>query len=269
MLIALLGQNLRHIVRTKLLLVLLIFSFLVQYAGVRFVQSVTIKVQGLITGFDSKDSLFVALLFQLFTGAFLSAVYGIWLVPYAHQGQRSHLTFTLPVSKWLFPLTYALSMLALLLLQHVVMALSFGANFGFDVFLTAKFPWDGLLICIVLETLAFEVFTFAFAASAMTVGQIPTFFMGGMAMFMLQLSGAVFRYNLDRFAGNGPAFDLARWIYFKLPPVGELVYDLRLNFVKPNWTDPHLILWAIWLVVFVLLFRLKLRYPAKTRSASD
>lgn len=266
--LALLLQNFRHILRTRLLVFLLLFSFLIQFIGVRLLHSVTLQFQGIISKIDSNDALFLALIFQIFTGAFLSAVYGIWMVPYAHQGLRSHLTFTLPVSKWMFPLCYALSMLGLLVLQHLIMALCFGFNFGFESFLSPKFPWSGLALCILLETLAFEMCMFAFAFSAMSLGQVPTFFLGASILFSLQVAGAVFRFNLERFATqHSGAFGIARKVYESLPPVGELVYDLRESYVRPLWSHPHLVLWAMWLGIFMLLFRYQLRYPSKSKSA--
>lgn len=269
---ALLLQNLRHIVRTRLLVFLLLFSFLIQYAGVKLLRSVTVNFQGIISTIDAKDALFIGLLFQLFTGAFLAAVYGIWMVPHAHQGQRSHLTFTLPVSKWMYPLAYAISMLGLLALQHLILVVCYSMNFGFEAFADPKFPWQGLALCVLMETLAFEMFLFAFAFSSMTLGQIPTFFLGVSLSFVLQVAGALFRFDLEKITAEGGVGDFStlkgmRWFYNKLPPVGELVYDLRHGFLKPEWVNSSLMLWAIWLVIFVLLFRYKLRYPTATKSA--
>ncbi len=255
-------QNFRHVLRTRLLLFLLIFSFLIQYVGVKALHSVTINYQGIISKFDDKDSLFVALLFQIFTGGFLSAAYGIWIIPYAHQGLRSPLTFSLPISKWLFPVSYALSVLALLLMQHGILLTCYGINFGWGVIFSAKFPWSGFLLGVGLESLAFLACTFGFATAAMALGQVPAFFLGATVLFLLQVMGAIFRLDL-------PSLANAQRIYEFLPPVGELVYDLRFGYTKLQWDGGHLLLWAIWLGVFVLLFRYQLRYPAKVRGGES
>lgn len=190
------------------------------------------------------------------------------MIPYAHQGPRSGLTFTLPVSKWLFALTYGLSMLLLLIIQHVVMLCAYGMIFGFSTFLTAKFPWSGFVSCLLLETLAFEVFAFGFALSSMTFGQIPTFFLGSMVFVFMQLAGAFFNVDLTRYLENPPAsIEVARGIYRLLPPLGEIVFDLRHGFSEPSLLVNHSILWAVWLGILVALFRWKLRFPSRQRSA--
>src|SRR5207245_1936791 len=110
---------------------------------------------------------------------------------------------------------------------HGVMLLSFGLNFGFDSFSGPDFPWAGLRMALILETLAFEVFMFAFALCSMVTGQIPTFFLGALTVFLLQISGALLRVDIAQIAPeSGEKVELARAIYNALPPVGELVFDL-------------------------------------------
>ena len=268
---ALLKQNLLHILRTRLLFVLFTFSFLVQYVSLKMVHFMTFKFQGIVTIIGAKDAIFAALFFQLFAGAFIAAAYGIWMVPYAHQGPRSPLTFTLPVAKAKFPLAYALSMLGLLLVQHLIMLLSFAVNFGFAAFQGPEFPWLGLLLCLLLETLAFEVFMFGFALSSMTVGQVPTFFLGALTVFLLQIGGALFRIDLENLPlGSIPSsVQWVRLVYSKLPPVGELVFDLRQTFLKPSWESSHFVLWLVWLGLLGMLFRLKLCYPLRARVGEN
>jgi hypothetical protein len=119
----LLLQNYRHILRTRLLAFLLAFSVLIQFMGLRLLNNVSFDFDGhMVLGslIDKRDVIFVSLFLQLFTGTFLSAVYGIWMVPYLHRGPRSPLTFTLPVPKWMYPVSYALTMLTLLGLLHYV-----------------------------------------------------------------------------------------------------------------------------------------------------
>lgn len=264
----LLRLNLTHIIRTRLLFFVFIFSFFIQFIGIQVLHSASINLQGVLTRIGYKEAIFLALFFELFTGAFLAAVYGIWMMPYAHQGPRSALTFTLPVSKWAFALSYGIGILILLIVQHVVMLCSYGMIFGFATFLLPKFPWAGFLSCLILQTLAFEVFAFAFAVSSMTFGQISTLFLGNLVFFILQLGGALFKLDLSRFVTQpSPGFELARHIYEVLPPLGEIVFDLRHGFAEPALLLNHSILWALWLAVFAGIFRWKLRYPARYRGA--
>jgi hypothetical protein len=264
----LLQQSLTHIIRTRLLFLVLVFSFFIQFLGIEILHSATLYFQGVMSRVGYKEAIFLALFFELFTGTFLAAIFGIWMIPYAHQGPRSALTFTLPVSKWQFAVSYSLSMLVLLLLQHAVMLSSYGMVFGFKTFLLEAFPWRGFLSCLLLETLAFEVFAFAFAVSSMTFGQIPTFFLATVAFVVLQITGAVLKVDLSHFfSGPLPSLERIRFIYEAFPPLGELVFDLRHGFVEPEILMQHGLRWAVWFLIFVLIFRWKLRYPARYRSS--
>lgn len=261
-------QSVTHIIRSRLFFLVLIFSFFIQFVGIHILHSATIHFQGVLSRMGPKEGVFVSLFFELFTGAFLSAVFGIWLMPYAHQGSRSALTFTLPISKWYFALSYSLSMLALLIVQHVMMLTCYGLVFGFTTFLSSAFPWQGLISCLLLETLAFEVLSFAFAISSMTFGQIPTFFLGTIVFFLFQLGGAFFKIDLEQYMiENTLTLRVARLIYQALPPLGELVFDLRHGFATPSLLFWHSLSWAAWLGIFAGLFRWKTRFPAKYRSS--
>lgn len=270
--ISLLIQNLRHIVRTRLLVVLLCFSFLIQFVGLRALHFVTFRFQGITTLVEGANAVFPALIFQLFAGAFIAAAYGIWMVPYAHQGARTPLTFTLPISKWMFPLAYGVTMLALLLAQHGVLLMSYGMNFGFESFHSPDFPWAGLKMALVLETLAFEVLMFAFALCSMVAGQVPTFFLGALSVFLLQIAGVVLRAREDIMKlapESGDKFDLVRAAYNALPPVGELVFDLRKTFLKPGWDKANFQLWLAWLAILIVLFRVRLAFPGQARAGES
>src|SRR5205814_391096 len=137
----------------------------------------------------------------------------------------------------------------------------------FSFFLSAKFPWAGLLNCMYVETLAFEMCLFAFAVSSMTLGQVPTFFLSTTVLFILQITGGVLRVNLGGMGvKDWSALETVRSVYAWLPPVGELVYDLRSGYLRPEWLSRSVALWAIWLIAFVLLFRFMLRYPLRTKT---
>ena len=108
---------------------------------------------------------------------------------------------------------------------------------------------------------------FAFALSSMVFGQVPTFFFGMITFFALQGFGSLFRFGVEHVYNATDGF----WywgprVYRLLPPVGEVVFDLKEGFNKSFESYEHFWLWGVWLVIFVLLFRLKLRYPSSTRS---
>jgi|GEM_PF-1390156 len=271
----LLKQNFRHVLRTRVLLFALALSFFVQWAGLQSLKNFTLHLEGDLgsfflgrSNFGEREGIFLALFLHLFTGTFLSAVYGIWVVPYLHQGDRSQLTFTLPISKWKFPLGYGVTMLGLLFLLHLVMFATFGFVFGFRAFMSLAVPWKVIAVCLVVETLAFMTLMFAFACSAMAFGQIPTFFIGVFSFFSLQLAAVLFRLNLEKLVEFESGFlEWSRFIYNKLPPMGELVFDLGTQFSNPTWNDKNIWLWLVWLSVFASIFRLTLRYPRLTRRS--
>lgn len=213
-----------------------------------------------------REGIFLSLYFQLFAGIFLAAVYGIWMIPYLHTGPRVSLTFTLPVSRWKFPIAYAITFLGLILLEQFVMFGSFVAVFGFEPLFSEKFPWVGLLACISLEVLAFEASMFAFALSSLIFGQIPTFFLGMMGFFVLQTAGSLLRIDRLMDGAGGMLTGLAD-IYKFLPPLGEIIFDLKQGFTKSFTDHSHFYLWFLWILIFATLFLVKLHFPSHSRSS--
>jgi len=239
-----------------MLVVFLLFAFLVPFIGLKMMGLVNEHLQGVVSAVVGYDTLFVALFLQLATGAFVSAVYGIWLVPYLHQGMRGPLTFAMPLSRWCFPAAYGITALGLLVTQHLILLLSFGLNFGFSTFLAKDFPWSGLAGVLVLETLAFETLTFVLACLALVLGQIPTFFLGAVGLFVLQMGAAFFRFDLATIVDQIPAWvPTGKALYSVLPPFGELVFDIRALFVRPGF-HLHFVAWASWLAAGFCFFRL-------------
>jgi hypothetical protein len=268
----LLLQNYRHILRTRLLAFLLAFSVLIQFMGLRLLNNVSFDFDGhMVLGslIDKRDVIFVSLFLQLFTGTFLSAVYGIWMVPYLHRGPRSPLTFTLPVPKWMYPVSYALTMLTLLGLLYSIMFASYALVFGPHILLDASFPWKFVGGCLGIETLAFEVLTFAFAVCSLTLGEVGTFFVGVSAIVALQVAALLFRVNSHYLKLQTEAVSLGTRIYESLPPVGELVFDLYAQFKGEPDAMRNIVLWAVWLVIFAIIFRVKLSFPSKVKTSES
>lgn len=266
--IALCFQNILHIFRTRLVFLFLLFSAFLHFSGLKIIHKLTMTIEGVLQVIGPREGIFLSLYFQLFAGIFLAAVYGIWMIPYLHTGPRVALTFTLPVSKWKFPIAYALTFLGLILLEQVVMFGSFAAVFGTAALSTPGFPWAGLLSCIGLEILAFEVSMFAFALSSLIFGQVPTFFLGMMGFFTLQTVGSLLRIGFEKaLESTGGVWATIAQIYRYLPPLGEIIFDLKLGFTKSFSDHSHFYLWGVWLLIFGVLFLAKLHFPAQSRSA--
>lgn len=270
MIAPLLVVNGLHLLRARLLVILLVFAFVVQWLGLHFVGLLNTKLQGVFASVAGNETLFVSLFYQLFTGGSVAAVYGIWMVPYLHLGSRNALTFVLPLPRWAFSLGYGLTMILLIVVLQVVMLLTFGYNLGFSVFSQPEFPWKGLLMCVLLQTLAFETLMFSLALGSMLIGAVPCFFLGNTLLFVLQVGGGFFRIDLENFTGGNPSwYGTVKAIYDYLPPLGELIFDLRQQFLTPDIKTGHFWLWGVWLAIFVVLFTWRLARPSFGRSSSD
>jgi len=247
----LLKESLRYIVKSRLLFLLLIFSFLLHYVGLSLVRQATFSFQGIVSTVGPREGMFVSIYLSLFMGLFLSAIYGVWMVPYFHQGERSLLTFVLPVSKWLYPFVYALSFLILILLEYGILLGSFTWVFGKEAVFSPRFSWGALGTCLLIETLAFEFLLFFFGTLSMSVGQMMTLFIATGTFIVLQVAGTLFRFGFESYSE----------IYRLLPPLGELIFNIKQTFSQGIFPSGHLALWFVWFVLGIFLFRFSLRHP--------
>lgn len=261
--------NLRHIFRSKLLILFFAFSTLLHFLGLKLLHKLTVVVEGVFQVIGPKEGIFFSLYFELFIGVFLATVYGIWLVPHLHTGQRLPLSYSLPVPKWKYLMGYFASFFVLILIEQIILFTSFGLVFGFGAFSDPKFPWTGLVSCTVLEILAFEAAMFGFAVSSLHFGQIVTFILGGATFFVLQTTGSLLRLGLERFSESvGQTLVLVQSVYRWFPPIGEMIFDLKQGFSKSFETYEHFYLWVVWFAIFASLFWVRLRFPSVKRSSS-
>jgi hypothetical protein len=248
----LLKESVRYVLRARLPVLLLVFSFLLHYAGLSIVRNTTFSAQGIISSIGPREGMFVSIYLSLFMGVFLSAIYGIWMVPFFHQGERSLLTFVIPVSKWLYPVAYAVTFLGLVLLEFCILFGSFAWVFGKQALFHPWFSWKAVMTCLLIEAAALETTVFFFGFLSLVVGQIMTLFLMAGAFIVLQVAGTLFRFGLDHFS-----YELYEW----LPPVGELIFNLKQTFSQGVFPGHHLVLWLLWLCVSICLFRVAIRRP--------
>src|SRR5690606_29978960 len=114
----------------------------------------------------------------------------------------------------------------------------------------AEFPWNVAAAGTLLSWLALEVLVCGRAVPSLYVGKVVAFLAGAAVALVLQVSAAVFA------AGWGEQ-SLWKKVYAFLPPLGEVFKDITGSLWEPPFT-PHLGLWAIWLAIFVFLFRVRL-----------
>ncbi len=257
----LLWQNALHAVRSRLLLIVIVFSFALHYLSLKVVNGIKFINQGSVATLGVREALFGAIYIHLFIGIFVAAIYGIWMVPYLHSGRRGLLTCTLPVSRWKYPVSYTLLLTGLIAVETLILFLCFGIAFGVNEFSTVSFPWSSVLITLGLEWLAFVSIMMGLAFCSLAFGSLVSFFVGIFYFFISQTSGVVTRVA----SFNGATLEDNLWfkVLGKLPPTGELVFQIKQTFRQGEYDLYHYALWAIWWVVFAVLFMVKLRYPQR------
>ena len=260
-------ENCRYVFRSRMVYLILIFSSVIHYAGLKLLNHLTLSIQGVVSVIGPKEAVYTAVFIQLFTALSISSVYGIWIAPYAHRGERSVLTHVLPINKIKFPICYVICCSLLLLINFIVMVGSFASVFGFAAIGKQIFPWGLLLKAFIFETLCLDVVMLGLALSSLVFGQVATFFIGGTSLFVLQIVGAAARLFREStppslFSGKG----LLLLIYEKLPPMGDFIFDFKEVMIGGRLGLDHLVLWTLWLVILHLLFWFKVRYPSQARS---
>ena len=248
--INILKQNFRHLMRSRFLILFYLLSILVQFVVLKVVKSATMSVNGSAINIGISGAVTSMLVVQAFIGSYLAALYGIWMAPYIHQGTRSQLVFVLPVSRWLFPIGYVITMGVMVIAQFAAMFAIAGFVLGFEVFSDEVFPWARLLSGLGLELLAFETLMLTLALFSLAFGRIQTFLIGMFMLFVMQAVGAYYRSSFfGASEEQGLVYQLIEGCYYLLPQFGE-----------PIWKS-DLVSWLIWLPIFVGLFRYRIRYP--------
>ncbi len=265
--LSLISQNFLHALRSRLLLIVITFSLALHYLSLKLVNGLKFINQGTASVLGVKEALFGAVYIHLFIGIFVAAIYGIWMVPYLHTGRRALLTCTMPVSKWKYPLSYAVLLTALILAETGIMWVTFGMAFGWKEFASQTFPWASLLVTLLLELLAFNSIMMGLAFCSLSFGALPSFFIGIFYFFVTQASGVFSRVA----AFSGTVVDDSPWfkVLSKLPPTGELVFQIKQTFRQAEYDYQHYALWAIWWVIFTALFIVKLKYPQRPNKSEN
>ena len=265
--LVLLQENCRYVFRSKMIYLILVFSSLVHLAGMKFLNHLTLSIQGVVSIIGPKEAVYTALFLQVFSSLSIASVYGIWMAPYAHRGEKSILTHVLPVPKIQFPICYIICCGLLLLINFIVMIVTFASVFGFSSLNPELFPWIFILKTFLFQGLCLEVLMLGLALSSLMFGQVATFFISGSLLFVLQIVGTFARFFKEAaeesyFSAKG----ILVWLYLKLPPFGSFVFDLKELMSSGRIPFENLILWVVWLVLFSLLFWAKVRYPNPARS---
>lgn len=260
-------ENCRYISRSRMVYLILVFSSLVHYGGMKFINQLTVSIQGVVSILGPKEAMYTALFLQIFTALSISSVYGIWIAPYAHRGDRSVLTHMLPVSKNSFPICYILCSSLLLLINFGVMLTMYSLVYG-SLFSSSN-PVSLLLLlkAFCFELLCLEVVMLGLAVSSMYFGQVASVFIGGSFLFVLQILGTFARLFKENI--GSATFSLKRlfiWGYHSLPPIGDFIFDIKNILTGESLPFHNLLLWIAWLLILIFIFRFKIRFPTQNRS---
>lgn len=260
-------ENCRYVLRSKMVVLVVLFSALVHLSGLKLINHLTVSIQEVVTVVGPKEAIRVGFYLQLLTALSIASVYGVWMAPYAHRGDRSLLTHVLPISKINFPICYALSCGLLLLINEFILLVSFVWVMGFSVFSSGAFPWSAALKTFMFQTLCLEVLMLSLALSSLVFGQIITVFLGAGSLFVMQILG-----TLSHFFSKEPNFSLLTmrgafvFLYEKLPPIGDFIFDFNQLSKGESISLRNLGLWIIWCLIICVMFVIKIRYPTNIRS---
>ncbi len=249
--IACLRFHLLQVWRSRLLVLWLFFSFFAQYGTAKILFAAKIQYQQVQVVMGLPEVVTALVIANFFSGMILASVFGIWTVPYLHEDSRSQLTFSLPVSKWVFPGVYSISFALLFLCQVAALLLSLALQFGFSAWVDPTFPWKAFVSASVVSLVALEVVVFFLAVTSMAFGKATAFIGGTTLLTVLQLSGAFFQAGMGR-EGN--------WylVYSFLPPLGEVLFDIKIGSLFATPVGYHLLLWVFWGLILASLIKLKL-----------
>lgn len=253
-----------HVVRSKLLVTLGLASFFLPYGWFELAQSINIQLQGKTLNLDGEQVLLGGLFLTLFISGFLAASYGMWIMPNLHSGRRGQIIYVLPIRKWIFPLCYAAVLFLMLVCQQAMMLAALRISYGTQFWLESGFFFNKYVPCLVLISMAYVAVSFYFGLLAFNFSPMSTFFLGAGTLFFLQGWGMLFEiHSTLSLAEYFPSIDKFASVYAYLPPMGDLVLDIRKTVRFSGWGYGHFKGMAFWLVVAWVLVAVRVWFPPK------
>lgn len=269
--LALLRVQLLHVYRNRLIVFGILAGLLLELGGLSLLRNLTLSFQNVVAPIGWQQSLFVAVFLQLFSGFFVAAAAGIWLLPYPHQGLRAVLTYCTPISPVSIAGAQFLLVLLLMAVQFVLGLATFAFYNGFEPFRAADFPWVGTLSCFALACVAGATLAFWLAAISLRLGALAAFFFSAFAMTFLQVYGTLLRIGSSQYFEQF-AETVSKWkTYYRwLPPFGDLIFDIRDTVFRAEAVTHSIpwLPWAVWLVLGVTAFTLSQKAQLNRRSVA-
>jgi hypothetical protein len=249
---------LRHIWHSKILFSVLLISIFIHYSALSLLRSSSVTVQGVVSTIGARQGFYISVFLDLFCGFFLSAAFGIWLMTYFYEKTRASLYFVLPISKWIHVASHAIIFVLLVFFQKIVSLILYLSIFKNEAFTFLGSNLSVFLISHLFELLVFLTMSFVLALGSLVLGPVVTFFAAGIYFFVSQIFGIFFKFNWSALLNTQtPKVDGIKSLYDVLPPVGNIIFDLRVLMGGENTTAWGL--WAVWLAIFVSCFYFKIK----------
>jgi hypothetical protein len=267
----LLRVQLLHVYRNRLIVFGILAGILLELGGLSLLRNITVSFQSVVSPIGWQQSLFVAVFLQLFSGFFVAAAAGIWLLPYPHQGLRAVLTYVLPIPPLAIAGAQLTLVVVLMAIQFSLGMVVFGALNGLEPFRAADFPWIGTLACFGLACIAGATLAFWLAAISMRLGAVAAFFVAAFTMSFLQIYATLLRIGSSTYFEQF-AETVAKWksYYRWLPPFGDLIFDIRDTVFKAGTATESIawLSWGVWLVLGIAAFTLSQKAQLNRRSVA-
>ncbi len=261
--IELLKVHLRHLSRSGILWTLLGISFFVEYLGISALKHSTLQWNGVIARFDQRDFLFVGMVLQFGMGVLFSTIFGLWILPHLHRGERVSLTFSLPIPKWKFVLSYLIVYGFIFLVQAALFLGAFFFSFGFD---SSKIAWEALLWATLFQWLTLSTLSLYFSMLSLLIGPLSGFFLGSFLMMLSLFAAIVLSLPIEQWIPV-QELKLAKSILTLLPPIGEFPQNLRQIFMKKQLVSEAWIKWLFWWAGLNGILIFLLRFPKLSRTS--
>lgn len=262
--------NFLYVLRSRFLVAILLFTLVVQHLAIRVARSVVLQIQDKVTTVQDHEVFYVAMLIQAGACLFLAVVYGNWGVPYLHRGSRAPLTFTLPVRRDQFLLSYFLVFSALVFVQFVLLLVNYGIVLGFGELFGGNLSWTGFLLSILIVLVSGLFWLFFQASLSVTLGALPGLVFSALGGFILSIGGMVFQPTVEKvIQGQGSWFTTLQWIFDKLPAAAYLPLDIRDALHGDSLSVWRTGVWLFWGVLAVLYLHWKMRKPLLIRGSES
>lgn len=249
-----------HVLRARILYLILALGVALQWGGLKIASAVNVQVNTKLVQMEASYFTFFSLISQLFVGSFVAIVFGLWFLPYLHQGARAQLTYVMPVRKWMYPVVYAIVLVPLIALLSGITGFALHSVSGSLGTTASAFLW-----CLALQMLAFEVVMLGFGLGAVVMGPISSFFLGAILLAALQGACLLRRINILTTDSPSAFWRSAARLYALLPPLGEIPFQLWEQMTVSSPISGAWLSWVLWILLLGTLLVLQLRFRPHVR----